>query len=97
MTIEPYVFSSAVREFWESRSRAALRQRERGASDQGTRSSVTAGRHMDGFAAKIVELMVSIGVRPNDISTRTNVESVPWLPGFRYGVASVEGGREVPG
>lgn len=76
--IDPYLFSDALRQFWEGRARAAQQQRERGNSDQGGRSSVTAGRHMDGFADKITELMVSVGVNPGDIHTRTNVE----LPGF---------------
>ncbi len=76
--VEPYVFSEAVREFWQSRDDAALKQQQRGASDQGGRSAVTAGRHLDGFSRKIVESIAATGVDVEEVHTNTKVE----LPGF---------------
>ena len=64
--IEPYIFSDAVRYFWHTRLSQASQQEERGISDQGTRSSVTGGKQMDGFVTKITELMVGVGVKLED-------------------------------
>ncbi len=76
--IEPYVFSEAVGYFWHTRARQASRQEQRGASDQGTRSSVTGGKQMDGFIAKITELMMRAGVPQEEIFFKKCLE----LPGY---------------
>lgn len=76
--IEPHVFSDAVRYFWHTRARQASKQQERGVSDQGTRSSVTGGKQMDGFVAKITELMMSVGVPQEEIFFKKCLE----LPGY---------------
>jgi hypothetical protein len=76
--IDPYVFSEAVREFWQTRERQALSQRHRGKTNHGARSAVTGGRQMDGFARKIKDLLVSSGVQETDIYVGPKAE----LPGF---------------
>ena len=53
-------------------------QKQRGQSDQGSCSAVTGGRQMDGFAGKIIELLIAAGVEEKDIFQRYSVE----LPGF---------------
>lgn len=65
--IDPYVFSDAVRAFWDTRLQQLEAQRLRGVSDQGTRGSVTGGQQMNGFARVIVELMEGVGVDRNEI------------------------------
>ncbi|MGI5839326.1 MAG: PaeR7I family type II restriction endonuclease [bacterium] len=74
---EPLFFSQAVHEFWRTRDRQANAQQERGAGDQGARAAVTGGRQMDGFISKLTELMLGIGVNPDNIYTRETV-----LPGY---------------
>lgn len=82
--IDPYVFSDAVRYFWQTREA----QGTRGALDQGNRREATGGRQMDRFAEILSDLMVKAGVQRADIhrgkrladlhSTTSGVE----LPGF---------------
>jgi hypothetical protein len=76
--IQPYVFSDAVREFWETRERQATSQRDRGVTDQGARGAVTGGQQMAGFARKISELMLAVGVKESE----TYVGGKRELPGF---------------
>lgn len=77
-SLDPFIFSDAVREFWRIRERQANAQKERGQSDQGTRSAVTGGKQMDGFSKKIIELLMDAGIDEKCIFQRTSVE----LPGF---------------
>jgi len=60
--IDPYVFTDAVREFWNTREKQAQLQKIRGTKDQGSRSAVTGGKQMDGFARKIAELLTRVGI-----------------------------------
>ena len=53
----------AVRAFWKSRNIARKRQEQGGASDQGERASVTAGKNMDGFASLIAHLVEANGLK----------------------------------
>ena len=78
-TIEPYVFSDAVRHYWGTRTRQSSEQESRGQSDQGDRSSVTGGKHLDGFIDKIVALLGQAGVPFTDIHTG---KSPTTLPGY---------------
>lgn len=77
-TLDPFIFSEAVRDFWRIRESQADAQRIRGQSDQGSRSAVTGGRQMDGFSRKIAELLSNVGIQETDIYLRKTVE----LPGF---------------
>lgn len=76
--IEPYIFSSAVKIFWETRKNQSKEQATRGVSDQGARSSVTGGKQMYGFCQKISELLTNVGVKQSNILFSRNLE----LPGF---------------
>ncbi len=77
-SLNPFIFSDAVRVFWHTRERQADAQRQRGQSDQGSRSAVTGGKQMDGFSRKIVELLTEVGIDEKNIFQRISVE----LPGF---------------
>lgn len=75
--IPSFIFSEAVKEFWQVRERQANEQRGRGTSDQGARSAVTGGQQMNGFIRQITELTISAGVNPSDIHIQQTE-----LPGF---------------
>ncbi|MGV8176038.1 MAG: PaeR7I family type II restriction endonuclease [Methanothrix sp.] len=77
-SLNQFVFSDSVREFWHIRQRQADAQKQRGQLDQGSRSAVTGGRQMDGFSRTISRLLVDAGVNENEIFQRVSVE----LPGF---------------
>ena len=49
---------AAVRSFWASRSGQQKTQKARGTADQGTRGSVTGGKHLDGFLALFRDLLL---------------------------------------
>lgn len=69
----------AIRHFWQTRSRQAKAQGARsGDRDRGTRSAVTGGAHLDGFATLIRDLIVEAGIEDAAIHHRKHVE----LPGF---------------
>lgn len=53
----------AVREFWKSRESARQEQQRGNVSDQGERSSVTAGKNMDGFASLVAHLVEANGLK----------------------------------
>jgi hypothetical protein len=72
------VFSDSVREFWRTRERQADAQRQRGQSDQGSRSAVTGGKQMDGFSRTISNLLIEAGIEKKNIFQRISVE----LPGY---------------
>ena len=69
----------AVRLFWKNRELAKLKQSQTGKSDQGERSSVTAGRNMDGFADLIQTIIQINGIPERDIYWQ---RSSLVLPGF---------------
>lgn len=78
MTTPNRPFEEAVRFFWETRERQESKQKEKGGSDQGSRSAVTGGKQMDGFIKTIEATIISAGVDPRDIYTREKTT----LPGF---------------
>jgi hypothetical protein len=76
--IDQFVFSTSVKEFWRTRERQADAQKQRGQSDQGSRSAVTGGKQMDGFSRSISKLLIEAGIEEENIFQRIRVE----LPGF---------------
>ena len=70
---------AAVRAFWENREQALQAQRTTGKADMGQRGAVTAGTHMNGFIALMIDL-----VRANGLgSAQTHQQrSVLTLPGY---------------
>jgi hypothetical protein len=78
-SLDAYIFSDAVREFWQTRERQAEEQRRRGAADQGFRGAVTGSQQMNGFIRVIRQLMIEAGVNLSDIHLNRNREE---LPGF---------------
>ncbi len=74
-SVERWVFSEAVRLFWETRDL----QQFRSGPDQGARRAVTGGKQMDGFAATLTDLMMQVGVSESEIYTGKYQTD---LPGF---------------
>jgi len=77
MKVDAFVFFDAVKHFWSTRNQQAVAQTARGESDQGERSAVTGGQHMNGFLSAIIDLMVDHGVDRGEIFTKDAD-----LPGF---------------
>lgn len=70
---------AAVRHFWRTRKRQSRRQgATTGERDRGTRSAVTGGAHLDGFADLIQELVVEAGIPDSAVYRSRRVE----LPGY---------------
>lgn len=69
----------AVREFWKTRESARTRQRDSARPDSGERSSVTAGKNMDGFIDLIKRIICSNGLDKTDIKLSSTALT---LPGF---------------
>lgn len=79
MTSDEYPFVEAVKYFWRRRQGQAEEQAARGSFDQGTRSAVTGGNHLNGFVMSLVDQLTAVGVPVNDIFTR---RSKTYLPGY---------------
>ena len=73
------MMAKAVRHFWKARTRATRSQKTRGASDQGNRGGVTAGKNLDGFVAMARRIIVDNGIAGTQICTG-RIE--PTIPGF---------------
>jgi hypothetical protein len=71
--------ADAVRQFWRAREDAAARQRAGGASDQGERAGVTAGKNMAGFSDLLANLARANGLADATIHTERGQLT---LPGF---------------
>lgn len=69
----------AVQAFWGNREQARRKQIAAGTVDQGERSSVTAGKNMDGFLALIADIVHANGLNHADIHRKRRVVT---LPGF---------------
>lgn len=65
--------------FWGNREKARQKQIEAGKADQGERSSVTAGKNMDGFVALIIDIVNPNGLAHADIH---RVRRLVTLPGY---------------
>jgi hypothetical protein len=76
--IDQFVFSNCIKEFWRTRERQDDAQKQRGQSDQGSRSAVTGGKQMDGFSRSISKLLTEAGIEVENIFQRISVE----LPGY---------------
>jgi len=72
------LFSEAVLFFWNTRDFQSLQQQARGGADQGSRSSVTGGKQMDGFIELISRLLQRVGTPRSDIYINSKLE----LPGY---------------
>ena len=70
--------TKAVASYWSTRQSQSVKQVASGQRDQGTRSAVTGGAHMDGFISLINELIREAGIRNEHIFHNTALE----LPGF---------------
>jgi len=70
----------AILHFWHSRDAAAQNQESRGISDQGNRSSVTAGKNMDGFSNMVRQIILDNGFDEDNIfhTGRNDIN----LPGY---------------
>lgn len=67
----------AVRAFWGSRESARQKQLESGKADQGERSSVTAGKNMDGFLAIVQQLVVANGLPDAQVQVSRKLLTLP--------------------
>lgn len=65
---------NAVKVFWDTRNQQNTGRKK---IDQSTRSSVTGGKHLDGFVSLMVKIAQDIGIPKDCIYTKGNV-----LPGF---------------
>lgn len=74
------MMTDAVKAFWHSRRKAATSQQKRGVADQGNRSSVTAGKNMDGFADMVRQIIVDNGI--SDAHVYTEGRNDLTIPGF---------------
>ncbi len=70
--------SKATAHYWLTRQKQSQKQSISGRSDQGARSAVTGGAHMDGFISLITELIVEAGAQRSDLFHSSHLE----LPGF---------------
>ena len=70
--------AQAVAHYWQTRAAQRRRQEESGKADQGLRSAVTGGAHMDGFIDLFTELITQAGIPPQYVFRKKAVE----LPGF---------------
>ena len=68
----------AVAHYWQTRTSQRTRQEQSGRTDQGLRSAVTGGAHMDGFVDLFADLIVEAGIPREFIFRNSAVE----LPGF---------------
>jgi hypothetical protein len=68
----------AVAHYWEIRATQRDKQRQAGRADQGLRSAVTGGAHMDRFIDFFTELIVATGIPTSCVHRSKDVE----LPGF---------------
>ncbi len=69
----------AVKFFWQQRESAMEKQRDTGTLDQGERSGVTAGKHMDGFLALVHDLIRANGLPQAEIY---QTQAMLTLPGY---------------
>ena len=68
----------AVAHYWKTRASQRRRQEQNGRTDQGLRSAVTGGAHMDGFIDLFTDLVADAGIPRACIFRKRSVE----LPGF---------------
>lgn len=74
------MMNPAVAEFWTARNAASRSQIDRGVVDQGNRSSVTAGKNLDGFCRMVRQIIIDNGIPAECI--HTSGRTALTLPGF---------------
>jgi hypothetical protein len=74
----PEQASKAVAHYWQTRATQRKKQEKSGKSDQGLRSAVTGGAHMDGFVTLFADLIMQGGIPERFIFRKKTIE----LPGF---------------
>lgn len=70
---------AGIAAFWQAREHAKHKQQASGATDQGERASVTAGKNMDGFAALVIDVVKANGLPNAHIHQQ---RALLTLPGF---------------
>jgi Arc/MetJ-type ribon-helix-helix transcriptional regulator len=87
----------AVRAFWGNRETARLKQVESGKADQGERSSVTAGKNMDGFLAIVRQLVSANGLPDAQVRISRKLLTLPgyFRPTKVWDVVVIHEGRLV--
>jgi len=78
LTDLPARVGRAVAHYWGTRGTQRDKQKLTGKADQGLRSAVTGGAHMDGFIDLFTELVVAAGIPASCVHLGKDVE----LPGF---------------
>ncbi len=80
LAIPPFFFSEAVRHYWDTRERQGINAQ----AGAGEGRNVRGGRHLDGFLASIVTLMIDRGVSPDDVFTNCELHRTGRLdlPGY---------------
>jgi len=74
----PLSVREAVKFYWQTRSKQLQKQRDAGGADQGLRSAVTGGAHMDGFIELMTKLVTEAGIERANIYYKDSLE----LPGY---------------
>jgi len=74
----PKYTREGVRFYWETRFQQLEKQRKAGGSDQGLRSAVTGGAHMNGIIELLAKLVIEAGIDAKDIFYRDSLEA----PGY---------------
>lgn len=74
----PARVGQAVAHYWGMRATQRDKQRQAGRADQGLRSAVTGGAHMNGFIDFFTEIIVATGIPASCVHRSKDVE----LPGF---------------
>jgi type II restriction enzyme len=87
----------AVRAFWGNRDAARRKQVESGRADQGERSSVTAGKNMDGFLAIVRQLVAANGLADAHVRVSRKLLTLPgyFRPTKIWDVVVIHEGRLV--
>jgi hypothetical protein len=70
--------AAAVAHYWKTRAGQSEKQKQTGRSDQGRRSAVTGGAHMDGFIDLFAQFIADCGIPDRCVFRKKAVE----LPGF---------------
>jgi hypothetical protein len=69
---------TAIAFYWQTRDAQGKRQKDQGTSDQGFRSAVTGGAHMNGVIQLLSEIILEFGIPKECIYYRQFLQ----LPGF---------------
>lgn len=89
------LFADAVQHFWRIREGQAADQASRGGDDQGARSQVTGGKHLDGFLLTLIDELSEAGVPDDAIMIRKKLVVLPgfYRPTKEWDLLVVESGQ----